>query len=367
MLSEKAKEVLNEVEVAENWKFDLEAGSFTDTKLFEILKDAYEDLELLDDKEFRTRLSEIITDKLKNMDMEYRNNPDFMESIMIFYPAAVEYASEELKDNYGFMLSSIDYSLDGINFASERLLNSPEFALDSVWENGDTILSFENGDLLSKNREILMVAGLRLHMMYGGMTPSFAENHSQYSGTLRDYREGNDGFEQLISYLGGKEELSYTEKEILDAACEEEYDMDYETFKEYREEQDSYEHWLESEELDLIMDFHEKQREKGGDYDFEAYLQYALEEARESHNTAKQEFIRLRREELVEKYGTKEEDLEENTVGSLRDIVEDKEEELAELIEVIDSRQEILFEIEEKYQALQDEMDKKDGKRGVNR
>ena len=68
---------------------------------------------------------------------------------------------------------------------------------------------------------------------------------------------------------------------------------------------------------------------------------------------------------LKKKYG--EMKAQKGDLTSLRDDAEEKEEELVELSDEIDSREKTLLEIEGKYQALQDEMDKKDGKRGVNR
>ena len=179
--------------------------------------------------------------------------------------------------------------------------NAVRDAIEMVWDDVNTILDYEDGDFLSRHSEVLMVAGLKLHMAYGGITPSPIEDSSQYSGTLREYRK-NAGFEELISYLEDKKELSYTEREILDEACQEEYGMSYAEYKEYSEEQESHEEYYEESDL-----------------------------------------------------------------ASLRDDAEEKEEALAELSDEIDSRQKTLLEIEGKYQALQDEMDKKDGKRGVNR
>lgn len=306
-LKKNQQEILEKVEMQENWEFDLDTEKFEDTKVYKVINDAFKNQKLENNEKFRVVLFETLNKTLKDVELKYRNNEQFMNSMMAIFPSLVEHASDDLKDNYGFMLSAMDYSTYNLKYASERLLNNCDFALEAVWKDGVAILSFENGDFLSDNREILMVAGLSLHMKYGGMTPSFVEEQSQYGETLRDYRKGNDGFEELISYLDGKKELSYIEREILDAACEEEYEMDYLDYKADREEQDTY-----------------------GEY-YQEYFE------------------------------------EESDLTSLRDIAEEKEEELDELSAEIDSQLDILLGIEGKYQALQDEMDKKDGKRGVNR
>ena len=79
--------------------------------------------------------------------------------------------------------------------------NTVRNAIESVWDDVNTILDYEDGDFLSRHPEVLMVAGLQLHMAYGGITPSHIEDSSQYAETLRDYRK-NAGFEDELDVLG---------------------------------------------------------------------------------------------------------------------------------------------------------------------
>ena len=137
---------------------------------------------------------------------------------------------------------------------------------------------------------------------------------------------------------------------------------------------ENYEEWKQDMEVDLMMQFHEKQREServdGSNYDFRDFLSYALESARETGDILGEEYIITYRDELLAKYYTKREQIEipeeieeseEVNLTSLRDNTEEKERELLELEKELVFAQQVLSRIEAKCKALQKKISIKKG------